>query len=240
MKRAISTFLPILALALAGCGGGDDDKLAPPSDSSSAPPSAQQQAPTTPSQKPAARTPGGCRAVQAPQPRQPSREKKPGSGLAASQRPSLVVKTNCGSFTVALDPRTAPNAAASLVGLARAGYFDNTIFHRIVPGYIIQGGDPTQSGNGGPGYKTVDPPPKSARYTRGVVAMAKTPAERAGTAGSQFFVVTAKDSRLPPDYALVGRVTKGLRVVEKIGRLGNRNQQPTEPVVISSVKVVGG
>ena len=121
--------------------------------------------------------------------------------------------------------------------LARSGFYDGTIFHRIVPGFVIQGGDPTQSGSGGPGYKTVDKPPADARYTRGVVAMAKTGAEAAGTSGSQFFVVTADDAQLPPDYAIVGKVVDGLDVVERIGELGDANQQPTQNVVISKVTV---
>jgi peptidyl-prolyl cis-trans isomerase B (cyclophilin B) len=149
-----------------------------------------------------------------------------------------VFDTNCGSFTVTLDQKTAPNTSASLVSLARKGFFDDTFFHRIVPGFVIQGGDPTGTGSGGPGYSTVDKPPASARYTHGVVAMAKTGAEPAGTSGSQFFVVTGGDVGLPPDYAVVGKVTKGLEVVDKIGRLGDpASEQPTRPVVIEDVRV---
>src|SRR5207244_5060037 len=92
-------------------------------------------------------------------------------------------------------------------------------------GFIIQGGDPTASGTGGPGYLTVDKPPASARYTHGVVAMAKTPRQTAGTSGSQFFVVTGDDAQLPPEYALLGKVVKGLDVVDAIGKLGD---PPTE------------
>ena len=75
----------------------------------------------------------------------------------------LVFKTNCGSYTVTLDLDSAPATAASLVSLAKSGFFDDTVFHRIVPGFVIQGGDPTQTGSGGPGYKTVDPPAGDAR-----------------------------------------------------------------------------
>jgi cyclophilin family peptidyl-prolyl cis-trans isomerase len=186
-------------------------------------------------------SPGGCRQVAAPQPRKPPREKKPASALDASKKWSLTFSTNCGSFTVALDLKAAPNASASMVSLAKAGYFDNTVFHRIAPGFVIQGGDPSASGNGGPGYKTVDKPPSGARYVQGVVAMAKTQAEKPGTAGSQFFVVTGADASLPPDYAVLGKITKGLDVVDRIGRLGNQStEQPTEPVVIQSVKVLPG
>jgi cyclophilin family peptidyl-prolyl cis-trans isomerase len=149
----------------------------------------------------------------------------------------LVVETNCGNFTITLDQRLAPNATGSLVSLAQRGFFDDTFFHRIARGFVIQGGDPTGSGSGGPGYSTEDKVSQNASYVHGVVAMAKTPTEPAGTAGSQFFVVTAQDAQLTPDYAVVGKVTKGLDVVDRIGKLGNASEQPTRAVVISKVKV---
>jgi cyclophilin family peptidyl-prolyl cis-trans isomerase len=153
----------------------------------------------------------------------------------------LVFQTNCGSFTVTLNQKVAPNTTASLVSLARRGFFTDTFFHRIVPGFVIQGGDPTGSGTGGPGYKTVDRPPKNAKYTHGTVAMAKGGAEPPGTSGSQFFVVTAADAGLPAEYAIVGKVTQGLDVVDRIGKLGNPNtEQPTEAVVIRRVRVQDG
>jgi peptidyl-prolyl cis-trans isomerase B (cyclophilin B) len=157
--------------------------------------------------------------------------------LEAGKTHRLVMTTNKGAFTIELDTDSAPCASASMVSLARKGYFDGTRFHRIVPGFVIQGGDPTASGTGGPGYKTVDTPPDDARYTKGVVAMAKAAQEPAGTAGSQFFVVTAEDSGLTPDYAVLGEVVDGLDVVEQIGRLGGPDEQPTETVTIESVKV---
>ncbi len=149
----------------------------------------------------------------------------------------LVMQTNKGAFTIELDRETAPCTSASFVSLANKGFFDGIKFHRIVPGFVIQGGDPTGQGTGGPGYSTVDVPPDDAKYTKGVVAMAKTPAEPAGTAGSQFFVVTAEDSGLGPDYAVLGKVVEGLDVVEKIGKLGGPDERPTEPVEIKTVKV---
>lgn len=149
----------------------------------------------------------------------------------------LVMQTNKGAFTIELDRETAPCTSASFVSLANKGFFNGTKFHRIVPGFIIQGGDPTGKGTGGPGYSTVDVPPDDAKYTKGVVAMAKTPTEPAGTAGSQFFVVTGEDSFLGPDYAVLGKVVEGLDVVEKIGKLGGQDEQPTEPVEIKTVKV---
>jgi peptidyl-prolyl cis-trans isomerase B (cyclophilin B) len=131
------------------------------------------------------------------------------------------LETSCGSFTIRLNQRTSPNAAASFAALARNGFFDDTIFHRIVPGFVIQGGDPTASGTGGPGYSTRDRVPADASYRPGVVAMAKAGNEPAGTAGSQFFVVTGEGTGLTPDYALLGRVTEGMDVVQAIGELGD-------------------
>jgi peptidyl-prolyl cis-trans isomerase B (cyclophilin B) len=149
----------------------------------------------------------------------------------------LVFETNQGGFTIALDHETAPCTSRSFVGLARQGFFEGIKFHRIVPGFVIQGGDPTGSGTGGPGYSTVDPPPGDARYTKGVVAMAKTMTDPRGTAGSQFFIVTAEDAGLPPDYAVLGKVVAGEDVVEKIGKLGGPDERPTKDVVIESVEV---
>ena len=150
---------------------------------------------------------------------------------------SLVLKTTEGSFTIELDQKLAPNTARSLVRLTRNGFFDGTKFHRVVPGFVIQGGDPTGTGSGGPGYSTVDVPPSDAAYTEGVVAMAKTQTEAPGTAGSQFFVVTGKDIGLPPEYAIVGRVTDGMATVKAIEALGVGDGPPSKPVVIKKATV---
>src|SRR5215207_10250466 len=106
-----------------------------------------------------------------------------------ARKPELVVETNCGTFTIELDEKASPKTVASVAGLAEAGFYDDTTFHRIIPGFVIQGGDPTATGTGGPGYSTVDTPAETTKYTKGVVAMAKTPTEAPGTSGSQFFVV---------------------------------------------------
>ena len=158
---------------------------------------------------------------------------KPTRRLDPGKTYDVRFRTNCGSFTVRLAVRTSPETTASFASLVRQGFFDHTIFHRIVPGFVVQGGDPSASGHGGPGYTTVDRPPASTRYTLGLVAMAKSAAEPAGTSGSQFFVVTAQDAQLPPDYAVLGKVTQGLQVVNRIGQLGDANtEQPTEIVEI--------
>ena len=145
--------------------------------------------------------------------------------------------TTCGSFTIELDQKTAPKTAASLVSLADSGFFDGTTFHRVVPGFVIQGGDPTGTGTGGPGYKTVDVPPSDAAYTKGVVAMAKGQTEAPGTSGSQFFVVTGADVGLPAEYAVVGKVTEGIETVDAIDALGGGDGPPSKPVVIEHITV---
>jgi peptidyl-prolyl cis-trans isomerase B (cyclophilin B) len=161
----------------------------------------------------------------------------PTEPLDTSKTYDVVLQTNCGDFTIQLDPKQSPHAAASFVKLVDNRFFNRTIFHRIAVGFVIQGGDPTQTGSGGPGYITHDKPPAGAKYTHGVVAMAKTAAQHPGTAGSQFFVVTAQDAGLPPDYAIIGKVTSGLDVVDRIGKLGDQNQQPTEVVEVIQATV---
>ena len=146
-------------------------------------------------------------------------------------------ETNKGAFTIELDRETAPCTSASFVSLANKGFFDGIKFHRIVPGFVIQGGDPTGQGTGGPGYSTVDVPPDDAKYTKGVVAMAKTQAEPAGTAGSQFFVVTAEDVR--PRARLRGdrkgrRRSRRRREDRQAGRAGRASDRAVE---IKTVKV---
>jgi peptidyl-prolyl cis-trans isomerase B (cyclophilin B) len=153
--------------------------------------------------------------------------------LDPKQPHTVDVLTNLGSFAIRLDVEDSPCTTSSFAALVRKKFFDGTRFHRIVPGFVIQGGDPTGTGRGGPGYTVVDVPPANALYTEGVVAMAKSETEPPGSAGSQFFVVTGANAGLPPQYAILGVVTKGLRVVERIGRLGNpANEQPTKRVVV--------
>jgi peptidyl-prolyl cis-trans isomerase B (cyclophilin B) len=147
------------------------------------------------------------------------------------------VQTNLGSFAFRLDVADSPCTTASFASLVRKHFFDGTRFHRIVPGFVIQGGDPTGRGSGGPGYTVVDQPPQDAAYTGGVVAMAKTGAEPAGTSGSQFFVVTGANAGLPPDYALLGKVSSGMDVVLKLGRLGDTNEQPTRRIIVQKMTV---
>jgi peptidyl-prolyl cis-trans isomerase B (cyclophilin B) len=169
-------------------------------------------------------------------------EAAPGSSerpvLDPSKTYTVTLKTNEGTFSFDLDVKDSPNTTASFAALVKKGFFDGLTFHRIVPGFVIQGGDPSGDGTGGPGYTTVDVPPSDAKYTKGVVAMAKSGAEPPGTSGSQFFVVTGDDVGLPPDYALLGKVTSGIAVVEKIGKLGDPStEQPTKRIVIEKASL---
>ena len=216
--RPLVTLLVTLAF-VSGCGGGDD--AAGTTDTTS----------TTPVSE--------CTDVEAPEPRDAEVREAPAEPLDPSKTYALIFDTTCGSFTITLDQKLAPNAAASLVALAYDGFFDDTIFHRVVPGFVIQGGDPTQTGAGGPGYSTVDEPPSDAKYTKGTVAMAKAPDEPPGTSGSQFFVVT-EDAALEPDYAIVGEVTEGMDTIDRIAALAVTDGPPSRPVVISSVTVDAG
>jgi cyclophilin family peptidyl-prolyl cis-trans isomerase len=207
--------LPVLALTACGGngGGGSKKQAAPP-----------QQTTTDAA---------GCLSVKPPAGKART-ESKPTKQLDQAETYDVVLTTNCGDFTIRLAVKTSPAATASFASLVQKGFFNGTIFHRIVPGFVIQGGDPTGSGSGGPGYSTVDIPPASTRYTLGVVAMAKTRAEAPGTAGSQFFVVTTQDAQLPPDYAVLGNIVQGQAVVDKIGPLGDPSSGgqgvPTETV----------
>ncbi len=221
MRRA-APFLAVLltAGALAGCGGGSKSTSSTTTTTTTAT--------------------SGCTVVAMPK-MAARTAPKPTTKLNPRKTYTVTMQTNCGSFSFVLDQKQSPNTSASFVSLVDHGFYDKTIFHRIVTGFIIQGGDPTGKGTGGPGYTTVDTPPASAQYTLGTVAMAKTSTQPAGTSGSQFFIVTTASSGLTPDYAIIGKVTQGIAVVKKIGTLGSADEQgtPTQVVEIehASVKV---
>ena len=186
------------ALALAGCGDSDDDKGAATTTTAAA---STTQADTTATTS----TP----------------TERPTFKVVAGRTYTAELVTNFGEIDIRLDARRSPKTVASFITLARKGFYDKLTFHRIAksPGtgdFVIQGGDPEGNGQGGPGYSVVEAPPRSTRYTRGVVAMAKTQAEAPGTSGSQFFIVTAEDAGLPPEYAVLGRVIKGMNAVNAI------------------------
>jgi peptidyl-prolyl cis-trans isomerase B (cyclophilin B) len=226
----LALLLGALALAaLAGCGDSDDG-----GDETT-----QEQASTT-----AAEAAGACEPVDLPAPKADARMRKPTERLDPGRDWVATVRTNCGDFSIKLDVARAPKTTASFASLARRGFYDDLTFHRIAPGFVIQGGDPLGDGTGGPGYSVVEAPPRDLQYTLGVVAMAKTATEPDGASGSQFFVVLG-DAGLPPQYALVGTVQDGLDVVEQIGALpidsaDPQGSTPLEPVVIESVEISNG
>jgi peptidyl-prolyl cis-trans isomerase B (cyclophilin B) len=183
-----------------------------------------------------------CEEVQAPAPKEVSGLRAPRERLDGGTTYTATIDTNCGTFAIELDQEESPRTAASFVALARDGFYDGLGFHRIAPGFVIQGGDPQGDGTGGPGYKTRDRPSDDVVYSEGVVAMAKGGAEPAGTAGSQFFVVTAPDAGLPPDYAVLGNVTRGMDVVKRIEAQAppetpQQGGPPADPVVMDSVRI---
>lgn len=168
---------------------------------------------------------------------------EPGSVVEKGESARVVMETTEGDFTIELDTKNWPLTANSFAYLTLQGFYDGLGFHRIVPDFVIQGGDPTGSGSGGPGYDLVEKPPAGTTYPVGTVAMAKTGAEAPGTSGSQFFVVTgSQGATLTPDYAIAGTVVEGMDVVEAIGGLGSGDPQgtPTEQVVIEKATLERG
>ena len=143
------------------------------------------------------------------------------------------VQTDVGTFEVTLDPKAAPKTVNNFVFLSLYHYFDGIIFHRVIPGFVVQGGDPTGTGTGGPGYQFADELPKAGAYRIGSLAMANS---GPNTKGSQFFVITGSQGvSLPPQYSLFGQVTSGMSVVSAIEKDGSSGGTPK--VVHHMVKV---
>jgi cyclophilin family peptidyl-prolyl cis-trans isomerase len=144
--------------------------------------------------------------------------------------------TSMGTMTIALDASSAPKTVNSFVFLARYHYFEGIIFHRIINGFVCQGGDPTGTGTGGPGYRFEDELPKPGRYEIGSLAMANA---GPNTNGSQFFLISGQQgARLPPQYSLFGKVVKGLEIVDAMQKVEtDRRDKPLTDVVIESVTI---
>jgi cyclophilin family peptidyl-prolyl cis-trans isomerase len=143
------------------------------------------------------------------------------------------IRTSAGEMTAELFPTDAPRTVNNFVFLARDGFYDGVIFHRVIPGFMVQGGDPTGTGRGGPGYKFEDEP-VSRRYERGTLAMANA---GPNTNGSQFFIMHA-DYGLPPNYTIFGRLTGGHEVVDKIANASrDSNDRPHQPASIDGVDI---
>jgi peptidyl-prolyl cis-trans isomerase B (cyclophilin B) len=181
----------------------------------------------------------GCREVEQPEPKQVS-FKAPKQTVKKGEALTGVVETSCGTFDIALDSKRAPKTVNSFVFLSEEGFYDGLSFHRVIPEFVVQGGDPLGDGTGGPGYSVDEKPPPNLAYTKGVVAMAKSGAEPPGRSGSQFFVVVGADAGLPPEYALVGRVSDGFDVVERIAKLGTPAGKPKQTVLIDQIEIERG
>jgi peptidyl-prolyl cis-trans isomerase B (cyclophilin B) len=221
MLRRSACLLAITAAAtaLAACGGGGGES------------------------SPSATLPPGCQQVSKPPPKHRELTRPPHT-VQPGERLTATVETSCGRFDIRLDTSGFPKTVNSFAYLAKKGFYDDTIFHRIVPHFIVQGGDPLQNGQGGPGYTVTEKPPANTTYTMGTVAMAKTAVEPAGRSGSQFFVVTAADAGLPPNYAILGKVSSGFDAVKRIGKLGDPASgdtgTPLATVVVRRIAIHGG
>jgi cyclophilin family peptidyl-prolyl cis-trans isomerase len=232
--------LPIAALAVlvagilvtAACGGGDDGAAG-----TAAAPDTAAAAVTTPT------APAGSCTDRAPNP--PPDPKSypapPPQTIDTSHAYTATLATSCGDIVIALDPAEAPVTVNNFVFLARQGFYNGLTFHRVVAGFVIQGGDPTGTGSGDAGYAFDDELPDDG-YPTGSVAMANS---GPNTNGSQFFIVTGDGSLLPNDYSRFGKVTSGLDVAKRIEGFADPNadpgdpatQKPTQPIYIYKVTI---
>ncbi|HEX5467152.1 MAG TPA: peptidylprolyl isomerase [Candidatus Limnocylindrales bacterium] len=157
----------------------------------------------------------------------------PAMTIDGAKKYRATIETSAGTMTADLLPGEAPMTVNNFVFLARDGYYDGVIFHRVIPGFMIQGGDPTGTGRGGPGYRLDDEPVRLS-YTRGTLAMANA---GPNTNGSQFFIMHA-DYGLPPNYTIFGRLTDGLEVVDAIATAPRGAQdRPDQPTEIKRVTI---
>ena len=161
---------------------------------------------------------------------------EPEMGIDPTKRYTATMDTSMGTMVIALDAVKAPRTVNSFVFLALNHYYDGIIFHRIIKGFVCQGGDPTGTGRGGPGYQYADELPKAGQYQIGSLAMANA---GPNTNGSQFFLISGPSGvGLPPAYALFGQVVKGLEIVEAMQNVPTgAGDRPSTDVVINSVTI---
>lgn len=180
--------------------------------------------------------PTPCPAVDGSSPSRTSFDEPPPMCIDPSKRYTATMQTSMGTMKIALDPSGAPVTVNNFVVLARYHYFDGIIFHRIIKGFMCQGGDPTGTGTGGPGYRFADELPAPGRYEVGSLAMANAGPD---TNGSQFFLVSGPSGTgLPPQYSLFGKVVAGLDVVEAMHNVETtRGDRPLVDVTIESVTI---
>src|SRR4051812_12416879 len=162
-------------------------------------------------------------------------DKPPEMKIDANKTYTATIETDAGTMVAELYPKLAPNTVNSFVFLAREGFYDGLIFHRVIPGFMIQGGDPTGTGEGGPGY-TLKAEFNDTLHDRGVLSMART--NDPDSAGSQFFVMHGRAAHLDGKYTAFGKVTKGLEVIDKIVNAPkDDNDRPKEPVKIKKITI---
>lgn len=160
----------------------------------------------------------------------------PVMSIDSSKEYTATLETSAGKMVMVLNAKETPNTVNNFVFLAREKFYDGTIFHRTIPGFMIQGGDPEGTGMGGPGYRFPDEA-FEGKYERGTVAMANA---GPNTNGSQFFIMHA-DYTLPPNYVIFGKVTEGLEVIDKIAaaptKPSGEGSSPVTPVTVTSVTI---
>ena len=162
-------------------------------------------------------------------------DQQPPMCIDLTKRYTAEMVTSKGTMTFSLDALSAPRTVNNFIFLARYHYFEGIFFHRVIPGFVIQGGDPEGTGAGGPGYRFEDELPKAGRYEIGSLAMANA---GPNTNGSQFFVISGPDGvRLPPQYALFGQLVSGRDVLSAVDAIGSGSGKPQERVVIESVTI---
>lgn len=215
MRRPLALLaVPALAVALASCGSGEPENPTGVSESGAGVECPPAEGVETPVQ---------------------TFESAPPMCIDEAKSYTAVVSTDAGDITIALDAKKAPQAVNNFVVLSRYGYYEGVPFHRVIPGFMIQGGDPTGQGNGGPGYTFEDELPDAGEYEVGSVAMANAGPD---TNGSQFFVVTGDAGvALQPAYTLFGEVTSGMEAVTAIEEDGAADGTPSEQHTIDSVTI---
>ena len=169
---------------------------------------------------------------------------RPRKVLQAGKRYAIDFTTTCGAIRVVLDRTRGGAIPNSIAFLAGKRFYDGLTFHRVVPDFVLQGGDPAGDGSGGPGYRVVGAPPRIYRYRIGDLAMAKTQNAPRGDAGSQFFVISGADGmQLPPDYGILGHASgKGsFTTISRIAAFAIGDTAPSQPVwiVTARLKVLG-
>src|SRR4051794_9113042 len=160
--------------------------------------------------------------------------------LEEGKRYALDIDTSHGPITAVLDTDLGGPIPNSIAFLASKGFYDGLSFHRVVPGFVLQGGCPQGTGTGNPGYEVVGTPPRDYRYRVGDFAMAKTATAKAGASGSQFFVISGPSGeRLPPEYGILGHAgdDESLETIRRIDALGRGDGPPSEPVTITSARL---